>query len=139
MSHKLWTLDSELSLGYFTDSKVALYWIKGQGKERKPFVQNRVNQIRNLTVADQWQHCAGIENPADIPSRGRDPCQLSSCSLWLRGLPWLCDGGVPRNYDELMTMPKECGLEQKKSKHLHTLLAPASDAKQVKIGEFDEV
>lgn len=90
-------LDSELSLGqpnYFTDSKVALHWIKGQGKEWKLFVQNRVNQIRNLTAADQWQHCAGIENPADIPSRGMDPCKLSSCSLWLRGPPWLCDGGV---------------------------------------------
>lgn len=48
-------LESELSLSpssCFTDSVVALYWIKGQGKEWKPFVQNRVNQIRGLTPAD---------------------------------------------------------------------------------------
>lgn len=33
-------------------------------------------------------------------------------------------------------MPQECGLEQKKTKHLHTLLAPASNAKQIKIGNL---
>ena len=45
-------LSLELTLGepsYFTDSKVSLYWIKGQEKECKPFVQNRVNQIRSAT------------------------------------------------------------------------------------------
>ena len=63
----------ELSLeepNYFTDSKVALYWIKGQEREWKPFIQNRVNLIRSLTQTDHWAHCAGKENPADIPSRG---------------------------------------------------------------------
>ena len=76
-------LEFELFLGepnYFTDSKVALYWIKGQEKEWKPFVQNRVNQIRNLTQIDQWAHCAGKKNSADIPSRGIDPSQLSTHS-----------------------------------------------------------
>lgn len=31
--------------GYFTDSRVMLYWIKGLEKGSKPFVQNRVNQL----------------------------------------------------------------------------------------------
>lgn len=77
-------LELELFLGepnYFTDSKVALYWIKEQEREWKPFVQNHANQIRNLTPTDQWAHCAGKENPADIPSRGIDPSQLSTNSL----------------------------------------------------------
>ena len=132
-------LDTELSLGqpsYFTDSKVTLYWIKGQGKEWNPFVQNRVNQIHSLTAADQWQHCASTENPADIPSRGMDPSHLSTCSLWLHGPSWLCDGSGFHNCDEIMTMPKECGLEQKKAKRSHTLLAPAKDDKQIKIGKL---
>ena len=132
-------LKPELSLGqpsYFTDSKVELYWIKGQRKEWQLYVQNRINQICSLTMVDQWQHCAGIENPADIPSRGMEPSQLSSCSLWLRGPPWLCGGSGSPNCDELATMPEECGLEQKKVKHSHTLLAPASDDKQVKIGNL---
>ena len=111
-------LNHELSLGqtsYFTNSKVALYWIKGRRKEWQPFVQNRVKQIRSLTIVDQWQHCAGIENPADIPSRGMESSQLSSCSLWLHGRPWLCGGSGSPNCDELTTMPEKYGLEQKKS------------------------
>ena len=132
-------LNPQLSLGqssYFTDSKVALYWIKGQRKEWQPFVQNRVNQICSLTMVDQWQHCAGIENLADIPSRGMEPSLLSSCSLWLHGPSWLCGVSGSPNCDELTTMPEECELEQKKGKHSHTLLAPASDDKQVKIGNL---
>ena len=32
----------------FTDSRVALYWITGLEKEWRPFVQNRVNEIREV-------------------------------------------------------------------------------------------
>ena len=114
----------ELSLGepsYFTDSKVALYRIKGQKKEWKPFVQNRINQIRNLTQADQWAHCAGKENPADIPSRGIDPNQLPTNSLWLYGPKWL-HGKIP-DAEDMMEMPEQCELEQKKLKNAsHTML-----------------
>ena len=77
----------ELSLGepsYFIGSKVTLYWIKGQKKEWKPFVQNHVNQIWNLTQADQWARCAGKENPADIPFRGINPIQLNSTQVPFR-------------------------------------------------------
>ena len=132
-------LDLELTLGepsYFTDSMVTLYWIKGQGKEWKPFVQNRVNQIHGLTAVDQWQHCAGVDNPADILSKGMDPGELSTCSLWLHGPTWIHDGGISLNSDDLTTMPEECGLEQKKAKNSHTLIASASDAKQVKIASL---
>ena len=57
----------------FSDSRVALYWIKGIEKEWKPFVQNCVNEIRKLVKADCWHHCPGKENPADIPLRGMHP------------------------------------------------------------------
>ena len=51
------------------DSKTAICWIKGS-KEWKQFVQNRVNEILSLTEESMWNHCPGIENPADIGSRG---------------------------------------------------------------------
>ena len=57
----------------FTDSQVALYWIKGIRREWKPFVQHRVDEIRKLIPAECWEHCAGKSNPADIPSRGLTP------------------------------------------------------------------
>ena len=49
-------LRDELELGSpvcYTDSKVAYYWIQRSERNWKPFVQNRVNEIRNLSL----QHC----------------------------------------------------------------------------------
>ena len=45
------TLETELTLQVplcFTDSTVALGWIRSQNKDWKQFVQNRVNSIRKL-------------------------------------------------------------------------------------------
>ena len=36
----------------YTDSKVALYWIRGTTKEWKPFVENRVNEVRRLVPSE---------------------------------------------------------------------------------------
>ena len=63
---------------YYSDSQVALYWILGQGKQWKPFVQNRVNEITKLSERGSWRHCPGKENPADLPSRGLTPLELSA-------------------------------------------------------------
>ena len=55
-------LESEITLSSitcFTDSKAALYWIRGSDKEWKAFVQNRVNEIRRLVPGDSWRHCPG--------------------------------------------------------------------------------
>ena len=62
----------------FSNSMVAVCWIQGVEKVWKPFVQNRVAEIRNLLPPECWRHCPGRDNPADIASRGCTPCQLSS-------------------------------------------------------------
>ena len=69
MSSVLKSTLPDLDIEYFTDSTVALYWIKGTSKERRPFVQNRVNEIREKTHPDLWHHCSGVINPADLPLR----------------------------------------------------------------------
>ena len=77
-------LESELSLSTpvcYTDSKVALFWIKGITKTWKQFVQHRVSEIRKLLPTNCWKHCPGVENPADLPSRGMNPVELSLSSL----------------------------------------------------------
>lgn len=73
----------------FTDSQVSLFWIRGIGKDWKPFVQNRVSEVRKLVPVECWDHCSGKENPADIPSRGLSPLELANNQLWKNGPVWL--------------------------------------------------
>ena len=73
----------------YTDSQVSLFWIKGTGRDWRPFVQNRVNEVHKLVPAEYWDHCSGKENPADIPSRGLTPIELSVNQLWRNGPEWL--------------------------------------------------
>jgi hypothetical protein len=92
MSNVTYSLTPRLALEEpicFTDSQVALFWIQGTGRDWKPFVQNRVNEICRLVPLEYWRHCSGKENPADIPSRGMTPHGLSVSSLWRSGPEWL--------------------------------------------------
>ena len=66
-----------MRLHCFTDSTVVLFWIRGVEKSWKPFVQNRISEIRRLLPPDHWMHCSGQDNPADIPSRGLTPQELA--------------------------------------------------------------
>lgn len=100
----------------FSDSMVALFWIRGTNHEWKQFVENRVNTIRSLVAPRHWKHCPGKENPADIPSRGMSASELADTPLWLSGQKWL------HNREELQeeltpsqSVPGECKCEMKRS------------------------
>lgn len=83
---------SELQLGdpiCLTDSKVALFWIKGMEHEWKQFVQHRVESIRCLVEPKFWKHCPGRYNPSDIPSRGMSIHELVNSNMWLKGPDWI--------------------------------------------------
>ena len=73
-----------LEIKCYTDSTVALYWIKGTNKEwkRKLFVQNRVGEICKKISPAKWHHCLGVTNPADLPSRGITMPELQVSRLW---------------------------------------------------------
>jgi len=53
----------------WTDSTVVLCWIKGNEKSWKPWVENRVVNIRSVVPKENWFHVSGVLNPADIPTR----------------------------------------------------------------------
>ena len=69
----------------WSDSSVALHWIKGNGKY-KQFVKNRVDKICSKeNIA--WRYISTTENPADIGSRG---CAVNKLGeLWWKGPKWL--------------------------------------------------
>lgn len=84
------TLDLEHAKTYlWSDSSVALTWIKGHPSRWKEFVQNRVQKIIDNKRAAEWRHISGSYNPADCASRGLSPEQLASHPLWWTGPPWL--------------------------------------------------
>ncbi|XP_068691801.1 uncharacterized protein [Montipora foliosa] len=56
-----------INMTCWTDSSVTLFWIKGEEREWKQFVRNRVNEIRNLVPVSRWQHCNGKDTQPISP------------------------------------------------------------------------
>ena len=73
---------------YWTDSMTTLCWMKNK-RVWKKYVQHRVDEIRNLTFKDSWQHCPGHLNPADLPLHGLTSNALIACKTWWKGLKFL--------------------------------------------------
>ena len=125
----------------FTDSQVTLFWIKGTGRDWKPFVQNRVNEVRKLVPVECWDHCSGKENPADIPSRGLTPVDLSVNYLWKNGSEWLKTSiNVAQLPEEI---PELCVTELKATSQgaVHNLLTtqPPSIGQIIDIQRFSSI
>lgn len=57
------------------------------------YVANRVKQIRDNTLPDQWFYVPGELNPADIASRGSSLCELTRSS-WFIGPKFLRDSST---------------------------------------------
>ena len=70
-----------------------------------------MTEIRSLIPAENWKHCPGIRNPADIPSRGVSATDLQRrMSMWLYGPPH-SGKSMELEKAELATLPKECLME----------------------------
>ena len=69
-------------------SEVALAWMKGEGKIWKPWVQNRVNKIKEVSDVDDWQYVNTKVNPADIATREGSIVKFPKNDLWWYGPNW---------------------------------------------------
>ncbi|XP_022800930.1 uncharacterized protein LOC111338676 [Stylophora pistillata] len=66
-----------------------LWWIRGHGRNFRPFVANRIGEIQMVAEPSQWQHVPTGENPADLCTRGGTTDALLENSLWWHGPKWL--------------------------------------------------
>ncbi|XP_055845530.1 uncharacterized protein LOC129911690 [Episyrphus balteatus] len=73
----------------WTDSTVALAWIRQEPGKWTTFVANRVSEIQQIVPAENWFHVQSSQNPADCATRGVFPHQLSEHPLWWSGPTWL--------------------------------------------------
>ena len=71
------------------DSQIVWWWINGESKQFKQFVQNRVTKIRSLWSKEHWGYCPSELNPSDIASRGAKSSDLVSNDLWWEEAPFL--------------------------------------------------
>ncbi|XP_058817129.1 uncharacterized protein LOC131680431 [Topomyia yanbarensis] len=74
---------------FWTDSTIVMYWLASLPSRWQMFVANRVSEIQHLTKGSSWNHVAGVENPADIISRGMTPAQLQYQRVWFDGPLWM--------------------------------------------------
>lgn len=117
-------LSTEFEKILWTDSAIALWWIKGEAGRWKQFVHNRVMEIRNRIPTESIRHCPGLQNPADIASRGASVRQLIDRPDWWEGLKWLANEiqwpKTPTKVDE--SCEEELQKEQKavETTHCHT-------------------
>lgn len=85
---------------FWSDSKTVLSWIHVEVPEKLDiFLKNRVTEIRRLTNPARWRYILGVDNPADLPSRGMSVSKLLGQSIWLEGPQMLkefeIDKGTP--------------------------------------------
>ena len=55
---------------HWTDSSTVLQWLQAAHKKQQVFVANRAAEVLENSWMDQWRHVKGVENPADIGTRG---------------------------------------------------------------------
>ena len=74
---------SSLPCLFFTDSMIALGWIRGDPTD--VFVRNRSREINRLSDSEDWDHVPTGENPADLITRGMTAEDLSRNQKWWTG------------------------------------------------------
>ncbi|XP_038117973.1 uncharacterized protein LOC6051048 [Culex quinquefasciatus] len=83
------SIQQEIQAFFWTDSMIVLCWLASLPSRWKPFVANRVSEIQHVTVDGVWSHIAGVDNPADIISRGCTPAELLYKPEWYGRLQYL--------------------------------------------------
>ncbi|XP_053687000.1 uncharacterized protein LOC128736541 [Sabethes cyaneus] len=72
----------------WTDSSVALSWIRADPRNYRPFVANRVGEILETTTVDEWRWVPTESNPADEATKwGSGP--YFGNSMWYNGPEFL--------------------------------------------------
>ncbi|GBM78654.1 hypothetical protein AVEN_267694-1, partial [Araneus ventricosus] len=69
----------------WSDSTIALAWIKTPHEKLKTYVYNRVKTINTLCPYFDWRHVNSADNPSDLISRGTSATNLVNNSLWFHG------------------------------------------------------
>ncbi|XP_076247963.1 uncharacterized protein LOC143187622, partial [Calliopsis andreniformis] len=73
----------------WTDSTIALAWLKKHPSTWKVVVANRVSKVQTSLPNAEWRYVPTRSNPADLNSRGMDAADFLQSELWMFGPTWL--------------------------------------------------
>lgn len=79
----------------YSDSKVALCWVKACPSTLKQYVASRVVKINQNSNTSEWHYVPTKLNPADMASRGLRADELVRNGLWWKGPPFLMVNNEP--------------------------------------------
>ncbi|XP_062554164.1 uncharacterized protein LOC134219449 [Armigeres subalbatus] len=108
---------------FWVDSTVVLYWLKSSPSTWTTFVANRVSTIQLATESCHWNHVAGIQNPADLISRGTTADNLVSNRLWWKGPERLARDPTEWPISQLHPDEPNEALRETKSSHISAVSA----------------
>ena len=69
----------------WSDSCIALGWVRGDPSRWKPWVSNRVRKIQAVVDKSCWRYIPTDDNPSDLVTRGVSAEALISSELWWKG------------------------------------------------------
>ncbi|XP_043263933.1 uncharacterized protein LOC122404103 [Colletes gigas] len=75
----------------WTDSTIALAWLRKHASTWKVLIANRVSKVQTLLPNAEWRHVPTRFNPADLNSRGVEAAELLQSKLWISGPSWLTE------------------------------------------------
>ncbi|XP_050072670.1 uncharacterized protein LOC126560760 [Anopheles maculipalpis] len=76
----------------WTDSTVALSWIRADPRNYKPFVAHRVVEILESTAVDEWRWVPTDHNPADEATKWKGRPNFDYDGIWFKGPEFLLNG-----------------------------------------------
>ncbi|XP_062538652.1 uncharacterized protein LOC134206926 [Armigeres subalbatus] len=100
---------------FWTDSTCVLRWIAATPSNWSAFVGNRCAKIQRLTEGCQWRHVPGMQNPADLISRGITPRNIAVNSFWWHGPDWLSKGPVGWPHSTELQFAEEAEREKRRT------------------------
>ncbi|XP_058816019.1 uncharacterized protein LOC131679327 [Topomyia yanbarensis] len=120
---------------FWTDSTCVLRWLAANPTTWTTFVANRVAKIQSITQGSRWSHVPGIQNPADLISRGISPNDIVLNTFWWQGPSWL---EKTEEYRPLLPdyLPTDEGDEEKRHTVLAGTVSTIAEFNQLYIGKF---
>jgi hypothetical protein len=89
------SLESMEKVHCWTDSSVGLTWIRNKKQTGVRYIDTRLEKIRKLSNPEDWNHCPGKENPADMSTRVCLTKELINNQVWIEVPEWLRNPTVP--------------------------------------------